>query len=101
MPVFGTSASTFNDDGVTALYQHLLATLGEHGLPVAEGVLPRVDVRHSSGIAQVVPTGRVRYLSEITETVRAYHAETARLVAAERQAQHVQAVAEADRTSVG
>nr|WP_179503712.1 fused isobutyryl-CoA mutase/GTPase IcmF [Nocardioides daedukensis] len=94
MPVFGTSAATFNDDGVTALYQHLLATLGEHGLPVAEGVLPRVDVRHSSGIAQVVPTGRVRYLSEITETVRAYHAETERLVAAARKAQQVQAVAD-------
>src|SRR3712207_7679465 len=24
MPVFGTSAARFNDDGVTALYQHLL-----------------------------------------------------------------------------
>ena len=32
MPVFGTSAATFNDDGVTALYQHLRALLAEHGL---------------------------------------------------------------------
>ncbi|MDT0201579.1 fused isobutyryl-CoA mutase/GTPase IcmF [Nocardioides sp. AE5] len=93
MPVFGTSAATFNDDGVTALYQHLLANLAEHGLPVAEGVLPRVDVRHSSGIAQVVPTSRVRYLSEITDTVRAYHAETENLAAAARKAQQVEVVA--------
>ncbi|KQZ70197.1 fused isobutyryl-CoA mutase/GTPase IcmF [Nocardioides sp. Root151] len=92
MPVFGTSAATFNDDGVTALYQHLLASLGELGLPVAEGVLPRVDVRHSSGIAQVVPTQRVRYLAEITETVRKYHAETEDLVAAARKVQQVEAV---------
>src|SRR5207245_10690315 len=27
MPVFGTSAARFNDDGVTALYQHLLGLL--------------------------------------------------------------------------
>mgnify|MGYP003710645611 CR=1 FL=1 len=27
MPVFGTSAATFNDDGVTALYQHLRGSL--------------------------------------------------------------------------
>ncbi|MCW2841010.1 MAG: methylmalonyl-CoA mutase, partial [Aeromicrobium sp.] len=31
MPIFGTSAATFNDDGVTALYQHLRDTLGEQG----------------------------------------------------------------------
>ena len=28
MPVFGTSAATFNDDGVTALYQHLARAAG-------------------------------------------------------------------------
>ena len=55
MPVFGTSAATFNDDGVTALYQHLRGLLAEQGLPVEEGTLPQVDVRHSSGIRQVVP----------------------------------------------
>ncbi len=78
MPVFGTSAATFNDDGVTALYQHLRGLLGESGLPVEEGTLAPVDVRHSSGIAQVVPTNRVRYLAEITETVRGFHARTER-----------------------
>ena len=40
MPVFGTSAATFNDNGVTALYQHLAGLLAEHGLPLSEGVLP-------------------------------------------------------------
>ena len=36
MPVFGTSAATFNDEGVTALYQHLRGLLlGE--LSVDEG----------------------------------------------------------------
>src|ERR1700722_10792217 len=40
MPVFGTSAATFNDNGVTALYQHLAGLLAARGLNLAEGVLP-------------------------------------------------------------
>src|SRR6478735_2181376 len=92
MPVFGTSAATFNDDGVTALYQHLRGLLAESGLPVEEGTLAPVDVRHSSGIAQVVPTNRVRYLTEITETVRAFHARTEELADAARRVQRVEAV---------
>ncbi|PKH40611.1 fused isobutyryl-CoA mutase/GTPase IcmF [Nocardioides alpinus] len=94
MPVFGTSAATFNDDGVTALYQHLRAELAGAGLEVQEGTLPHVDVRHSSGIRQVVPADRVRYLSEITETVRGYHARTSELAEAARNLQRVQYVAD-------
>lgn len=94
MPVYGTSAATFNDDGVTALYQHLRGLLQDEGMPVAEGVLPAVDVKFSSRIAQVVPADRVRYLSEISETVRGYHAETQRLADAARNAQRARWVAE-------
>jgi methylmalonyl-CoA mutase len=94
MPVFGTSAATFNDDGVTALYQHLRGLLGDAGLPVAEGALPAVDVRHSSGIRQVVPTDRVRYLAEITETVRGYHTRTEELADAARRVQRLAEVSE-------
>src|SRR3954470_18217095 len=56
MPVFGTSAATFNDDGVTALYQHLRSRLAEKSLPVTSGTLAPVDVRASSGLTSVVPT---------------------------------------------
>src|SRR5919107_482839 len=73
MPVFGTSAATFNDDGVTALYQHLREELADAGLEVQEGTLPHVDVRHSTVTQTIVPPGRVRYLSEVAETVRGYH----------------------------
>ncbi|MEB8340210.1 fused isobutyryl-CoA mutase/GTPase IcmF [Streptomyces endophyticus] len=76
MPVFGTSAATFHDDGVTALYQHLRTLLAERGLPVGAGALPEVSVRHSSGAAQIVPPQRSRYLADIAETVRTYHART-------------------------
>jgi len=73
MPVFGTVAARFNDDGVTALYQALLPRLQELGLAVTgDGVLPKVTVRHSSNQTPVVPAARTRYLAEITDTVRGY-----------------------------
>jgi methylmalonyl-CoA mutase len=92
MPVFGTSAATFNDDGVTALYQHLRGLLADKGLPTEAGVLTPVEVKHSSGIRAVVPQDRVRYLAEITETVRGYHARTAELVEQARRVQRLEAV---------
>ena len=92
MPVFGTSAATFNDDGVTALFQHLVSILAPEGLAVSEGILPPADVKFSSGIDQVVPPERTRYLAEITEAVRAYHATTDDLVAKARRLQRLEAV---------
>ncbi len=73
-PVYGTIASRFNDEGVTALYQGLLPKLAEFGLKVQPGRLPAVAVRASSSRNMIVPPARVRYLAEITETMRAYHA---------------------------
>ena len=92
MPVFGTSAATFNDDGVTALYQHLRDLLTERGLGVGEGTLDRVDVRQSTRLSQVVPPTRVRYLAEIAETVRGYHEETERLAEAASRVQRLRLV---------
>ena len=49
MPVFGTSAATFNDDGVTALYQHLRELLRRAtGSPVGEGRLPGPTAKTST-----------------------------------------------------
>jgi methylmalonyl-CoA mutase len=72
MPVFGTMAARFNDDGVTALYQALKVRLAELGLPLAEGRLPLVAVRHSTNQTPIVPGARTRYLAEISDTVRGY-----------------------------
>ena len=74
MPVFGTMASRFNDDGVTALYQALKVRLGALGLPLREGRLPLVATQHSTHQTPVVPAARSRYLAEITDTVRGYKA---------------------------
>ena len=72
MPVFGTIASRFNDDGVTALYQAIAARLAERGMKLAPGKLAPVAARHSTGQNVIVPAARVRYLAEIAETQRAY-----------------------------
>ena len=79
MPVFGTIAARFNDDGVTALYQAIAASLKEKGLPLAPGKLAPVKGRRSSDVHIVVPAKRARYLAEIAECVRGYlqHAECA------------------------
>jgi methylmalonyl-CoA mutase len=84
MPVFGTSAARFNDDGVTALYQHVRELLGQPA-----GVLPPVTVKASTGLATVVPPSRVRYLADIASSVRGYHAHTAELGDAARLRQHL------------
>ncbi len=72
MPVFGTMASRFNDDGVTALYQALKPRLAALGLQLADGRLPLVSTRYSTHQTPIVPPARVRYLAEISDTVRGY-----------------------------
>ncbi len=73
MPVFGTMAARFNDDGVTALYQAMMPRLQALGLQARPGRLDAVSVRHSSSSRAIVPNVRVGYLAEIAESVRAYH----------------------------
>ncbi|MGM9514888.1 fused isobutyryl-CoA mutase/GTPase IcmF [Roseateles sp. DB2] len=72
MPVFGTMASRFNDDGVTALYQALKPRLAELGLQLNDGRLPLVSTRFSTHQTPIVPPARVRYLAEISDSVRGY-----------------------------
>ncbi|HEV7575253.1 MAG TPA: fused isobutyryl-CoA mutase/GTPase IcmF [Caldimonas sp.] len=72
MPVFGTMASRFNDDGVTALYQALLPRLAELGLKRVASTLPAAATRHSTHQVSIVPGARARYLADIADTVRGY-----------------------------
>jgi len=97
MPVFGTSAATFNDEGVTALYQHLRGLLlGEE----ATGRLPHTDRKTSAPHAAVIPPAKVRYLADVAETVRDYHAATAKAVDAARVRQHLRTARELVGASV-
>jgi methylmalonyl-CoA mutase len=92
-PVYGTVASRFNDDGVTALFQRLKEQLVDRGLDASDGVLPPVSGRQSTRASAIVPTDRRRYLSEIAETIKGYHATTGQLADEARRSQQVAAVA--------
>jgi isobutyryl-CoA mutase len=87
MPVFGTIAARFNDDGVTALYHAVAGKLAEKGLKLRPGRLPQPAAKVSSAIHVVVPPQRQRYLAEIAECVRGYHefSRNQSLLARERQ----------------
>ncbi len=93
MPVFGTMAARFNDDGVTALYQALKVRLHALGLHLKDGRLPRVDVRHSTNQTPIVPPARTRYLAEISDTVRGYKKRTRAQATLAREIQQLQAAA--------
>lgn len=76
MPVYGTIASKFNDDGVTALYLALLAQIKQKtGVEFASS-RQATGVTHSTSRAIIVPPERTRYLAEIAEAVREYHRRT-------------------------
>lgn len=93
MPVFGTMASRFNDDGVTALYQALLPRLAGLGLATTEGRLPKVATRHSTHQTPIVPGARVRYLADIADTVRGYKRRAREQAALAREIQQLRAAA--------
>jgi methylmalonyl-CoA mutase len=100
MPVFGTMASRFNDDGVTALYQALLPRLAALGLKTDESRLPKVATRHSTHQVPIVPGARVRYLADIADTVRGYKrraVEQARLARAIQQLRATAAMLQTDK----
>jgi methylmalonyl-CoA mutase len=79
VPLFGTIASRFNDDGVTALYQFL-----RDRLQLPDGTIKPVETQVSTGATVIVPSSRERYLAEIAEGVRGYHATTEKRVEAAR-----------------
>ena len=99
MPVYGTIAARFNDDGVTALYFGLKETLQAKGLasprpPKAgegqgEGRLQKPATKVSTRASAIVPGGRTRYLAEIAETVHRYKQRALEQAQVAREKQHL------------
>ncbi|WP_020568727.1 methylmalonyl-CoA mutase family protein [Neolewinella persica] len=68
MPVFGTIASQFNDPGVNTFSNALMSRL------FPEETAGKLDEGESEK-QYIIPPSRVRYLSEISETIRRYDKE--------------------------
>lgn len=94
LPVYGTIASRFGDDGVSSAYHGLLGILREKGLREWESQLPYIDNRVPSERSVIVPASRARYLAEISETVRGYHADTKSQAQIARERQQLQGTLE-------
>jgi len=93
MPVFGTIASKFNDDGVTALYHAVMDAVAEKTGVKFKTRLPRPDTRTSTSKTIIIPPERTRYLSEITDIIRGYHQETNEQAEAIRKVWHLKEAA--------
>jgi methylmalonyl-CoA mutase len=91
LPVFGTIASRFGDDGVSSAYHGLLSILRAKGLRQWPSRLPYLDSRLPSERSVIVPSGRVRYLAEIAETVRGYLSDANVQAGIARECQQLQA----------
>ncbi|MCD6347294.1 MAG: methylmalonyl-CoA mutase family protein, partial [Bacteroidales bacterium] len=70
MPVYGTIASQFNDPGVNELFNVLVQGIAKHTTfkLSSKEVLPS-----SLEKMQIIPARKIRYLAEITDTVRKYN----------------------------
>jgi methylmalonyl-CoA mutase len=72
LPVIGTIAAQFNDSGINELFEKLMTAI-EKKTGVHFGPLElHGHLRETSNRALIIPPKRVRYLSEITETIRGY-----------------------------
>jgi methylmalonyl-CoA mutase len=87
--VYGTIASKFNDDGVTALFHGLIRQLNEKCAVSLTPTLQLPPAKISSSKTIVIPPERIRYLAEIGDAVRSYHARTAQQAATIRDVNHL------------
>jgi methylmalonyl-CoA mutase len=81
-PVVATIASQWNDPGMTRAYERLLPMIVEAG--GERFARPVREVLGSDGTTPLIDPARVRYLAEISETVRTYRKQTEQM--AERAA---------------
>lgn len=71
LPVFGTIASQFNDPGMNSLYKALMDKIVERTqAPLASSFKA---TKEQSEKQFIIPPARVRYLSEISESIRRYN----------------------------
>ncbi len=90
MPVYGTIASKFNDDGVTSLYHALMDKLVKKHLIEFKSSFPKIETKTSTSKTIIIPPERVRYLSEIADTIRKYHRTTQTQADALRRVWHLE-----------
>ena len=75
LPVFGTIAAQFNDAGINELFHSLMETIEKKtGVTFGGHVEHQAHGADTKNKSQIIPPRRVRYLSEIADTIREYDA---------------------------
>ncbi|MEM7582669.1 MAG: fused isobutyryl-CoA mutase/GTPase IcmF [Acidobacteriota bacterium] len=74
LPIFGTSAAQFNDEGVNALYAHLVAELDQRLGLGWKSSYPADERRVTTTARTIIPQGRERYLADVATACREYRA---------------------------
>ncbi|MEN8234212.1 MAG: methylmalonyl-CoA mutase family protein [Actinomycetota bacterium] len=91
LPVYPTVASHFNDAGTNRFYRALMEAVDRR---TVERFASDIELPTDHGGEQpVIPKGRVRYLSEIADTVRTYNRKTDEQAALATDAQALDVVA--------
>ena len=75
LPVVGTIASQFNDAGVNELFERLMEKIAEKtGVKFHGEIEHHTHIQETFSQSTIIPPKRVRYLSEIAETIADYDA---------------------------
>ncbi len=93
MPVFGTIAARFADEGVSALYLKLIELLNARGFSGWTSTMEPSSLRASPAGTAIIPPTRIGYLAGIADTVRAYHQTIKEQVRIARERQHLREAA--------
>ncbi len=71
MPVFGTTASQFNDPGVNRFFVKLMQLVSEKSSKDFSSHIDKIE--NIPDKIHIIPPKRIRYLSEISDTIRNYN----------------------------
>jgi methylmalonyl-CoA mutase len=93
LPVVGTIAAQFNDAGVNELFERLMEKIeAKTGVTFKGHVEHHQHDKETSNQSTIIPPKRVRYLSEIAETIGEYDSWVKEQAAIARQLYHLQGI---------
>ena len=89
LPVYGTIASKFNDEGVNGLFLEITKLLDKKCQAEFKCNIPEEIISTTSSTTSIIPSDRVQYLGEIASTVRAYKKDARQKAKLARRIQHL------------
>jgi len=73
LPIVGTIAAQFNDAGINELFERLMEKIAfKTGVTFNGKIAHHPHIKDTESLATIIPPKRVRYLSEIAETITEY-----------------------------